>query len=589
MFRALLTFWLPPPRCVCARIRTGSGLLAVLIVMGCGLARDCSAVAQDNAVARSPEPQPPVPQLQGKGSVRDVRGKEVDPVVEFINQQVRQGWTDNEVQPSPAADDAEWLRRVWLDIAGHIPPVEKVDEFVESKEANKRAIVVDELLESRDAVRNFTEVWTNLLIGRNTPARTSRAGLRKFLRESFARNRPWNEVVYDLLTATGHYEENGAVNFILARLDGNPNREDYSVEATANLTRIFLGLQVQCTQCHNHPFNDWKQNQFWEFDSFLKQVSRVDNRRYDPQSGRMVDDYSELVERNFSGPVYYETRAGLMQVAYPTFFGKEVPKDAPNRRRELAQLVCHEDADLTLARAMVNRTWGHFFGFGFTRPVDDMGPHNAPSHPELLDRLAREFAAADYDVKRLMRWICNSEAYSLTSRFGKKNAIDNPAAGEAPLFSRVYVKTMQAEQLYDSLLIATQAHQNGAGGAEAADAQRERWLREFLLIFGGDDDSEPTLFSGSIPQALLMMNGDLVQQALEDKEGGLLHSVLYNRRHKTDAARVGALFEAVLGRGPEPAEARQLVRLMQASRDPLSAYQDLYWALLNSNEFVMNH
>ncbi|WP_437201800.1 DUF1549 domain-containing protein [Planctomicrobium sp. SH664] len=512
-----------------------------------------------------------------------------DPVVQFVNAEIRQGWTDNEVTPSPRADDGEWLRRVYLDIVGHIPPADQYEPFFADKDPAKRSKVVEKLLADPDYVRNTTEVWTNLLIGRNTPRRTSRSGMRKFLRESFAVNRPWNDIVFDMLTAEGHFEENGATNFILAQLTGNANSEDYHVEATARLTRLFLGQQVQCTQCHNHPFNDWKQNQFWEFNSFLRQVRRVDHQRYDPKTGQNVDDYSELVFRNFDGPVYYEMRNGLVQVAYPVYEGQEVSPKAPDRRLELARLMCETDPDHALARAFVNRTWGYFLGYGFTRPVDDMGPHNPPSHPAVLDHLTEEFVKSDYDIKQLIRWICNTEAYHLTSQFNKGNEIDNPAAGEVPLFSHVYVKTMQAEQLYDSLQIAMTPPGGNQVDNAAAQAQRDRWLKEFLEIFGGNEDDEPTLFSGSIPQALMMMNGPLVLKAISTEKGDYLPTVLSNPKYRSDNARIQALFMATLGRNPNRSEMNQLVRMMKGHKDPLAAYQDLYWALLNSNEFIVNH
>jgi hypothetical protein len=514
-----------------------------------------------------------------------------DPLIQYINEQIRQGWEDNEASSSPVADDAEWLRRVYLDIVGHIPPTGKIEAFLADKDPAKRSKVVDELLADPQYVRNFTEVWTNWLIGRNTPDRTSRAGMRKFIRENFARNRPWNEIVYDMLTAEGHYEENGAVNFLLAQLEGrNTLSEEYHVEATARTTRLFLGMQVQCTQCHNHPFNEWKQNQFWEVYSFMRQTRRIDHDRYNPQTGQMEDDYSELAYQDFEGAVYYEMRNGLMQVAYPTFNGVEVdPAGSVNRREELARLICHEDPEHTLARALVNRMWGYYFGYGFTRPVDDMGPHNPPSHPELLDRLTEEFVKSGYDLKQLSRWICNTEAYNLTSRFNSKNKFDDPSAGEVPLFSRMYVKTMTAEQLYDSLIIATNAHQSGAGSYERAEQQRERWMQDFLRIFGGNDEDEPTMFTGTIPQALLMMNGPLVQQAISGDKGSFLHTVLWGEKYRSDSARIQALFVSALGRKPTRSEINQMTQLMRSNRDKLAAYQDLYWALLNSNEFIVNH
>jgi hypothetical protein len=513
-----------------------------------------------------------------------------DPVVTMINEHIRQGWTDNEVEPSEVADDAEWLRRVYLDLAGHIPSAEEVDAFLNDKNAAKRSDVIRRLLEDEAYAHNFTNVWTNLAIGRQTPQRTSREGMRKFFREAFTRNRPWNDVVYDLLTADGHYEENGAVNFLLAQLMGNPNSDDYTVEATARATRLLLGTQVQCTQCHNHPFNDWKQAQFWEFDSFLKQIRRVDHRKFDPESGREVDDYSELVWRNYSGPVYYEQRSGVMEVAYPKYADQEFESGGEVDRREvLAKVLAKDDPNHQVARAFVNRMWEHFFGVGFTKPVDDMGPHNPPSHPDLLDKLTAEFVKADYNPKTLAQWITNSLPYNLTSKYNSSNTIDDPSAGEVPLFSHLYVKPLTAEQLYDSLLVATQADQAGAGGYAEAQARRERFLREFLLIFGGNAEDEPSLFSGTIPQALMMMNGPLVQSAISSDKGSYLSKVLWSDALKTDNDRIRYLYLSALGRNPSSPELKASQSMLRSYRDKETAYQDIYWALLNSNEFVFNH
>lgn len=512
-----------------------------------------------------------------------------DPLVQYINEQIRLGWEDNEVEPSPTADDAEWCRRVYLDIVGHIPPADVLEAFVNDKDPAKRSKLIDRLLEDPEYVQNFSTIWSNLMIRRNPPDRTSKSGMMKFLREAFARNRPWNKIVYDVLTADGHFEENGAVNFILGQLMGNPRSEEYHVEVTAAATKLFLGMQVQCTQCHNHPFNDWKQNQFWEFNSFFRQVRRNDVDKYNPQTGRMDDDYSELVWTDFSGPVYFETRQALMLVAYPRYFEQDIdPGPSTERRTELARKMCEEDPGQQLALAFVNRTWGHFFGYGFTRPVDDMGPHNAPSHPELLARLGDEFVKSGYDIKQLIRWICNSEAYNLTSRFnGQKNRVDDPSVGEVPLFSHMYVKTMSMEQLYDSLIIATAADRAGSGGFDQAQQQRERMMRDFVQIFGGNDEDDATVFSGSIPQALLMMNGELVQQAISGKPGTFLASVAATSGRANDVAIINRLYNATLGRSATSGEIAKLKKYMGPNRSAF--YQDLYWALLNSNEFIVNH
>src|SRR5579872_486683 len=383
-------------------------------------------------------------------------------LIGFINQQVRQGWIDNGVLPSEPADDAEWVRRVHLDIVAHIPELETVQKFLADKDKAKRAKLVDKLLDEDEGyVRNFTTIWTNNLIGRAPPRANSgilRAPLQKFLRESFGKNRGWNEIVTDLLTAEGNNEKNGAANFLLSHLN------EGAVPATAISARLFLGMQVQCTQCHNHPFNEWKQNAFWEFNSFFKQARRKPVQRYNEKTGRMDVVAAELDRFEFGGPIFFERRNGLMEVAFPKFNGTEVnPEAGTDRRKELAAIITSGERT-QVSDAMVNRMWGHFFGYGFTKPVDDMGPHNLPSNPVLLERLSQEFVAAKYDLRQLIRWICNSEAYNLSSRMNPKNPKtkqDNPAGGDVAMFSHVYLKSMTAEQLYDSLIIATNAHKSG--------------------------------------------------------------------------------------------------------------------------------
>jgi hypothetical protein len=509
-------------------------------------------------------------------------GKGVE-LIGFINQQVRQVWSENGVTPSEPADDAEFCRRVHLDIVGHIPDVDAVSRFLADKERDKRARLIDELLESPGYVRNFTTIWTNLMIGRlsGPQDRISRKGMQKFLRESFRKNRPWSEMVYDLVSAEGHFEENGATNFLLAHLN------DGAVPATAITAKLFLGIQVQCTQCHNHPFNDWKQNQFWEFNSYFKQADKREVEEYDPRTGREEFKYAELVNKEFSGPVFWETRAAEMKVSYPKFNGVEIPDgSSTNRRLELARLMVSGEKP-QIADAMVNRMWGHFFGFGFTRPVDDMGPHKTPSHPELLDRLAVEFVKSNYDLKHLIRLICNSEAYNLTSRFNARNLSDNPAAGEIPLFSHMYMKSLTVEQLYDSLIIATNAHKSGRGNWEQAEAQRQAWLQQFVVAFGTDENDESTSFEGTIPQALMMMNGDLVGDALKGGKGTLLGDVFAVSKNPDQAVRL--LYLATLSRNPKPRELQTIRSYSRYYPNTNEWLQDTYWALLNSNEFIFNH
>ena len=506
-----------------------------------------------------------------------------DVIITEINRAIREAWKDNEVVPSAVADDYEWLRRVYLDIVGHVPALEDVERFAADKDKAKRTKVIDKLMDDPGYVRNWTTVWTNLCIGQQAQRRISRAGMQKFFREAFGKNRPWNEIVSDLVTAEGRFEENGATNFLLAQME----TQDDGVQMTAKTTRLFLGMQVQCTQCHDHPFNDWKQDQFWQFNSFFRQTGKVDHRKFDQKSGRMVDDFSEIVERGFSGPVYFEKRNGLMQVAYPIYLGSEVdPGPSTDRRSELARLMSEGEKPM-IAMAMVNRTWAHFFGYGFTRPIDDIGPHNPATHPELLDRLATEFVKSGYDCKQLMRWIANTEAYNLTSKGSKKNERDNPAAGETALFTHVYLKPMTAEQLYDSLIVATNAHKSGRSGWEQSEKQRQTWLQQFVQAFGTDDGEESNSFDGTIPQALMMMNGELVKDAVSVKSGSLLGDLLSGKGD--ESKKIQRLYMMALGRMPSRPEIGAAQKYFNSNPDQLAVFQDLFWALLNSNEFIFNH
>jgi hypothetical protein len=513
-------------------------------------------------------------------------GAEV-PLGEFIDQQIRQGWQDNEITASAAATDEEWVRRIHLDLLGRIPTMEEARKFLADESPRKRSVLTEELLEHEDYVRNFTTVWSNNCIGRGAPQRVSRTGMEKFFREAFARNRPWNEIVVDIVTASGHYEENGAVNYTLAQMQN----ADEGVQLTAMTARLFLGLQVQCTQCHNHPFNKWQQDQFWEYNSFFRQVGKIDHRKLDPNTGRMVDDYSEVVWQEFSGPVYYEKRSGVMQVAYPRFQGLEVdPGVGVDRRVEFGKLITQpvDGAPPQIAQAMVNRTWSHFFGYGFTRPVDDMGPHNPASHPDLLERLSREFVAANYDVKELIRWIVASEAYGLTSQYNDKNKIDDPGAGEVPLFSHMYLKSMQAEQMYDSLIVASNAHKSGRGGWGAQEEQRRLWMQQFVVAFENDENDESTTFNGTIPQALMMMNSELMDKACSVERGSFLFESMSSPGN--EAQKIQELYLAALSRNPTRTEIGKVQKMLKSyGNQRLMGYQDLFWALLNSNEFVFIH
>ncbi len=511
-------------------------------------------------------------------------------VVAKIDRLIRAGWTDNEVTPSDVAEDSEWLRRVYLDTVGHIPPAEDVRAFLADDRADKRSIAVDTLLDDEDYIRNWTTVWTNLLIGRSNPREVNRPALQKYLRESFAENRGWDDVVTDFIAAEGSHDENGATNFLLAHVNNQ------AVPATAITGQVFLGLQLQCTQCHNHPFNNQKQDEFWAFNSFFKQIKVQDQ----PISSNPRVRKVALVNTREGGATFYETRQGVMKAVFPSFEGRSIDaSDYVDRRAELAKLMTDGESP-QIARAFVNRMWQHFFGAAFTPQVDDMGPHVAVSHPELLDELTRQFVRSGYDTKQLVRWICNSEAYNLTSRFNsdETNIGDDPTLGNEPLFSRVYVKQMSVEQMFDSLLTATQAHEVFGSSWDAVEERRQKWLQQFVMAWNTDENDEADLFDGTIPQALMMMNGDLVDLALESERGTLLSKVV--RSSASEKEKIETIALAALSRMPSRQEStavRKLIRDSAAkSNRPVdqqlamrSGLQDLFWACLNSNEFILIH
>jgi hypothetical protein len=255
-----------------------------------------------------------------------------------------------------------------------------------------------------------------------------------------------------------------------------------------------------------------------------------------------------------------------------------------NRRAELARFI-HDSPQLELAG--VNRMWAHFFGYGFTTPVDDMGPHNAASHPELLAELAGQFRAHEFDLKRLMRWIVLSEAYGLSSRVGERNAADDPEQGRPPRFSRFYVRQMQPEQLYESLLAATDAAA-GLGGFDR-EAMKQQWLAQMNTAVGNDEGAETTTFNGTIPQALMMMNGELVRRACATDAGGFLDRVA-NAPGLSNRAKFQFLYRAALGRLPGEDEARVCNELLDARNgNVVATLEDIWWAVLNSGEFILVH
>jgi len=519
-------------------------------------------------------------------------GDDVAGVSARIDALLRRHWQELGLDPSPRAEDGEWCRRIYLSLAGRIPTFTEVEAFLSDDGPEKRRRLVDDLLDSGEYARHMATVWSNLLIGRSPAPEVDRDSFHKFLRMSFAANKPWDELVAAMLSAEGRVDENGAANFLVAHLNNQ------AVPATAVTARLFFGRQLQCVQCHNHPFNDTKQSAFWELNSLFQQTVVENGRqRMAPRSERS-GTVATLASRQEGGPTYYETTQGLMKVAFPQFAGHEIAPDPDvNRRQALAKLLTGEDQP-QVASAFVNRTWAHFFGAGFTRPIDDLGPHNPPSQPELFALLQDEFLRSGYDVKQLIRWITGSEAYQLTSRTHAGNLRDDLSVAELPAFSRVYPQPMSPEQLFDSLVTATQAPQGQSGDWTAAEARRQQWLDEFIVTLENDENEEEETLTGTYAQALAVMNGDLVQEALDLDPGTFLGDLV--RARLPEQEKIRRLCLAALSRPPTSKELPAMQRVLHDASLPRKpnttksapspgGYQDLFWALLNSNEFAIVH
>jgi hypothetical protein len=338
------------------------------------------------------------------------------------------------VGPSPPAADAEFLRRVYLDVAGHIPPADKVAAFLDSREPNKRVKLIDELLASPDYGRHQADLWQALLLPRNSDNRFVRFdAMAKWLEEGFNEGKPWDRMVREIVTASGATDKNPAVYYVLA--NRGPDK------LTDNVTRLFLGVQLQCAQCHNHPFTDWKQDEYWGMAAFFSKVRMQGN----PMAALRQGAPFTVAEGDRGRPL---PRPDAAKNLPPKFLqGQHAVVNSGRSPREVLADWMTSRRNPYFARAMVNRTWGELFGRGLVNPVDDMHDGNPPSHPQLLADLADQFATNGFDHKALVRALCNTRAYQ---RSGKPTAGSADAGPE--LFAHMAVKVLTPEQLFDSLV-----------------------------------------------------------------------------------------------------------------------------------------
>jgi len=487
-----------------------------------------------------------------------------------IDRHLSQRLQAEKVTPSPLADDAEFLRRAYLDITGHIPLAGKAAAFLADGDPAKRARLIDELLASPDFGKHQSDIWQALLLTRNSDNRgLSREPMVKWLEDSFNQNKPWNKMVHELLTVTGPQDKNGAVTFFVANAT-----VDKLTDTTA---KVFLGVQLQCAQCHNHPFTDWKQTEYWHMAAFFMKVQATAARAAVRQGE--VPTVTETSRPRRGRNALPESA----KVLPPKFLQGEQPKvkDGEPLRPILADWLTSA-ANPYFSKALVNRMWSEFFGRGLVNPVDDMHEGNAPSHPELLKELARQFSANDFDVKYLVRALCNSQAYQRSSKPFGNNADASPV-----LYSRMAVKVLSPEQLYDSFAQVLGAADRGNGpgrrafGAGAGRGGPPNARAAFVAFFMLEDGADATEYQAGIPQVLRLMN------SAQMNNGGSLARILKDGEAVPEA--VEHLYLAGLSRKPSGTELEKMTAYVKHQNQPRQGYADLLWAMLNSSEFTLNH
>ena len=508
------------------------------------------------------------------------------PLSKAVDRLVNEQLEKAKIPASPRADDAEFLRRVYLDITGRIPTYEQTTTFLASKDDDKRAKLIDELVSRPEYGLHFATLWRDRIVDRAPDNNQARQGYSwefiTWLAESFNQDRGWNEVVSDILTADGEAKKNPRTTFILAnRMNGFPRPADLA----STTGRLFMGIQLRCAQCHDHPYVDsWTQDDFWGVAAFFAQLRdhNVENDGttqkpiyYDKpiaDAKKETQYVNRLKRAGFLAPVD-GAKIAIPKGSDPTkvervveakFFLGDKPDlkpEDPARPRFAAWLT--STANPFFARSSANRLWAHFFATGLANPVDATRPDQPSKHAALLDLLEKEFKASGFQQKHLIRAICNSETYQRTSRPLKDNAQDRE------FFSHMQIKLMSPDQMIDALAIA-------AGRAPTIGKNREQQNAPFVTA---DADGDPTQFTHGVPQFLLLMNGNASSNPQNLGK-------LTTGKKKEDA--VQALYHTVLSRPARPAEMDRMLAYLDKAENANQGYRDIYWVLLNSAEFVLN-
>jgi hypothetical protein len=502
--------------------------------------------------------------------------KDTQDLAARIDQLVAAQWTANEVRPAPRADDAEFIRRAYLDLAGKIPSVTDLREFLDDPAPDKRQRLIERLLASPAYVKHFTNVWRTWMLpeaNANIAIRAQQVGFEAWLHVWLKSEKGYDQMVRELLTTTFNTPIPPQAGrpitpsqaTTLAFYQANENKAE---NLAASTSRLFLGVKLECAQCHNHPFAKWSREQFWGYAAFFV-----------GQPGRPVRAGDRPPSRG------QLTIPGTDKVVKARFLDDKEPGWEENKSGGVLLADWMTAADNPyFARAAVNRMWAYFFGTGLVEPFDEMGDANEPSHPELLDELARQFTAHNFDLKFLIRAIVNSQAYQLTS------ARTHESQDDPRLFARMAIKGLSPEQLYESVAQATGYQDPTPPNQVPIRVLNNSPSAELLNKFANSSDKR-TEVQTSILQALSLMNGRLITDATSLERSETLAAIA-DAPFMDTAQRIETLYLTTLSRKPRPEEAARLVAYVNSggpSNDAKKALADVFWALLNTSEFILNH
>lgn len=517
-------------------------------------------------------------------------------LADVIDRHVATKWEDNRITPSPRSDDAEFLRRVYLDLTGTIPTWEEAKDFLNNPATEKRAELIQRLLDDPRYARHQADEWDMIYFGRNPPGydAAKRAGFQRWLREQFEQNTPYDQIARAILKAEGNTAEHGAPMF-LVQYNNKPE------DATVKITQTFLGVQLQCARCHNHPYESWTQLDFYGMSAFLSRLQVIQAGEQDGQKKIYLGERN-FGEVNFTGPASRSEPGQQGKPVAPKFLhgpaldeperpealkderlpsGKEPPKPWFSRKDALADWITARDNPY-FARALANRIWAQFMGRGLVYPVDNLSESNPASHPELLDILTDQLITKDFNLKWFIGEIVNSQTYQLSSRGSVE--LERPE-----WFEQARSRPLSAEELAEAWRTAVNYVAVDPKTAEQLDkGDRFYPLGGYQKSFLGSPTDGVGNFLGGLHEHLYFNNGG-IDKLFDRREGGLLHTLAEAEKDSPWEQRVERLFLAVLSRRPSPEESAKFVEFLSQEERPHDRVKDAMWALMSSSEFRFNH